>query len=188
MMSGKKKTDSDRARFDMTIHPIVGNTTNKVGFTIKYDREFLQNNQGSDNNPKALRDSEGIVTIVMDAEDASKIPVYQRLKKGPYQIQMDAYKSVTIDQYDKAGNIKITPSRITPTGYNASGTLNYVDETGAIRQMSYNVESNPDQSADTFGQQQEALLRQHYQDMVNTIEELRRLNPNIIKDPNMLME
>ena len=188
MMSGKKKTDSDRARFDMTIHPIIGNTANKVGFTIKYDREFLENNQGNEKNPKALRDNNGIVTIVMDAEDASKIPVYQRLKKGPYQIQMDAYKSVTINQYDKAGNIKITPSRITATGYNASGTLNYLDETGTVRQMAYNVESNPDQSADTFGQQQEALLRQHYQDMTNTIEEFRRLNPNIIKDPNMLME
>jgi hypothetical protein len=188
MTSGKKKTDNDRARFDMTIHPIIGNTTGKVGFTIKMDSEFLQNNQGNDKTPKALRDSNGIVTVVMDAADAEQIPAYQRLKKGSYQIQMDSYKSINIDQYGKAGSIQITPSRINPNAYNANGTINYIDESGVVSQMEYNVESNPGQTADTFGAQQEAMLRQHYIDIVNAAEELRRVNPNLIKDPNMLMQ
>jgi hypothetical protein len=187
LTSGKKKTDADRARFDMVVHPVLGNDANTVGITFRLDAEFVEKNQGSAKTPQALRNSSGVYTVVMNKQDAEQLELFQRFKKGPYQMQMDSYGSVTIDQFGKAGTITVVPSDIYEGGYKAQGYLNYSSEDGSEEKLVYELESGPGHSADSFVPQQMELLRQLYIKTMNYSEATRKVNPNLIRNPNLLM-
>lgn len=186
LSSGKKKTDDGRARFDLVIHPIVGNDANLAAVTFMLDQEFLENQQGSDKTPKALRKSEGVYTVVMNQEDADKLSVFQRMKKGPYTRELEAYDRIVIDAYDKAGELTITKSNVNSDGLQANGYLNFVNDDYSEGRRMFYVEANPGQTADSFGRQIEGLLQSHYLDMARTQELIRSAKPNLITDPNSL--
>jgi hypothetical protein len=187
LKSGKTKKDNDRARFKMSLHPVLGNNAETVGITFNFDEEFMQNNQGSEKNPKALRDSGGVYTVVMNREDAKKLGVFQKFEKGIDQVIMDAYGVINFSEYDKAGSVSITPSSIYEDGLVASGYLNYYKD-GVREQLSYNVESGPGQTADTFAPQQRRILAEWQHSLLNYAEAIRSTKPNLIKDGELLMK
>jgi len=187
LKSGKTKKDNDRARFKMSLHPVLGNNAETVGITFNFDEEFMQNNQGSEKNPKALRDSGGVYTVVMNREDAKKLGVFQKFEKGIDQVIMDAYGVINFSEYDKAGSVSITPSSIYEDGLVASGYLNYYKD-GVREQLIYNVESGPGQTADTFAPQQRRILAEWQHSLLNYAEAIRSTKPNLIKDGELLMK
>jgi hypothetical protein len=188
LRSGKTKKDDDRARFKMSIHPIIGNDAEKVGITFNLDEEFLQNNQGNEKNAKALRNSGGVYTVVMNKEDAKKLQVFQRFEKGLDQIIMDSYGVININEYNKAGDISILPSTIYQDGYNASGFLNYYNDDGTQGQIAYNVASGPGQTADSFAKQQRRMLAEWDANLTRYSEVIRSTKPNLIKNGELLMK
>jgi len=186
LQGGKKKTDAKRARFDMTVHPIIGNNANKVGFTIKLDSEFAEENsgRGKKEGPTSGVDA---ITIVMDKSDVTA-DAYQRLNKGSYTTLMEAYGQVNIDQFSKYGgqmNISPNPSG---QGYLVNGTMKFYDpESGTFQDMIYSQASNPMASVDEIAQGLAADLQKLYVQNMQVNELIRRSNPNLIKDPAQLV-
>ena len=187
LKSGKTKKDNDRARFKMSLHPVLGNNAETVGITFNFDEEFMQNNQGNEKNPKALRDSGGVYTVVMNREDAKKLGVFQKFEKGIDQVIMDTYGVINFSEYDKGGSVSVTPSSIYEDGLVASGYLNYYKD-GVTEQLSYNVESGPGQTADTFVPQQRRILAEWQDNLLNYAEAIRSTKPNLIKNGELLMK
>lgn len=187
IQGGKKKTDAGRARFDMTIHPIIGNNANKVGFTIKLDEEFSSKNAGSSKTPGATADSDTF-TIVMD-KDAVTADAYQRLNKGSYSTLMEAYGQVNLNEFSKyGGQMNITPNPNGP-GYLTRGTMKFFDpETGTFKEMVYDQVSNPYATPDMLAQSLNADLQRLYAENMQVAEYLRQANPNLIKDPAQIVQ
>jgi hypothetical protein len=187
IQGGKKKTDDGRARFDMTIHPIIGNNANKVGFTIKLDEEFSSKNAGSSKTPGATADSDTF-TIVMD-KDAVTADAYQRLNKGSYSTLMEAYGQVNLNEFSKyGGQMNITPNPNGP-GYLTRGTMKFFDpETGTFKEMVYDQVSNPYATPDMLAQSLNADLQRLYAENMQVAEYLRQANPNLIKDPAQIVQ
>jgi hypothetical protein len=187
IQGGKKKTDDGRARFDMTIHPIIGNNANKVGFTIKLDEEFATKNAGSGKKegPTSGPDS---FTIVMDKSDVTA-DAYQRLNKGSYTTLMEAYGQVNLNEFSKyGGQMNITPNPSGP-GYLTRGTMKFFDpESGTFKEMVYDQVSNPYATPDMIAQSLNADLQRLYAENMQVAEYLRQGNPNLIKDPRQLVQ
>ena len=186
LQGGKKKTDAKRARFDMTVHPIIGNDANKVGFTIKLDSEFAQENSGSGKKEGPTSGADAI-TIVMDKNDVTA-DAYQRLNKGSYTTLMEAYGQVNIDQFSKYGgqmNISYNPSG---QGYLVNGTMKFYDpESGTFQDMIYSQASSPMASVDEIAQGLAADLQKLYVQNMQVNDLIRQSNPNLIKDPAQLV-
>lgn len=187
IQGGKKKTDADRARFDMTVHPIIGNDPNKVGFTIKLDEEFASKNAGSSKNEGATAGADAF-TIVMDKNDVTA-DAYQRLNKGSYTTLMEAYSQVNLNEFSKyGGQMTITPNPGGP-GYLTRGTMKFFDpESGTFKEMVYDQVSNPYATPDMIAQSLNADLQRLYAENMQVAEYLRQANPNLIKDPRQLVQ
>lgn len=187
IQGGKKKTDDGRARFDMTIHPIIGNNANKVGFTIKLDEEFATKNAGSGKKegPTSGPDS---FTIVMDKSDVTA-DAYQRLNKGSYTTLMEAYGQVNLNEFSKyGGQMNIIPNPSGP-GYLTRGTMKFFDpESGTFKEMVYDQVSNPYATPDMIAQSLNADLQRLYAENMQVAEYLRQANPNLVKDPRQLVQ
>jgi len=187
LQGGKKKTDGKRARFDMTVHPIIGNDANKVGFTIKLDSEFASENSGSGQKEGPTSGADAI-TIVMDKNDVTA-DAYQRLNKGSYTTLMEAYGQVNIDQFSKYGgqmNISLNPSG---QGYLVNGTMKFYDpESGTFKDMIYSQASSPMASVDEIAQGLAADLQKLYAQNMQLNDLIRQSNPNLIKDPAQLVQ
>jgi hypothetical protein len=186
IQSGRTKKDKDRARFDMTIHPIIGNDAGKVGFTIKLDQEFIEKNKGSKDKGVTGGIGDGTITVVMDKEDVTA-EAYKRLNKGLYTTLMEAYGQVNIDQFPNGGNIRIKPTS-NGQGYDVTGSFKVFDEeTGEFRNMIYNETSNQFSTPDLIVSQLAPVLK--HMDEQNTMakEELRQTK-NLIKDPSQLVQ
>jgi hypothetical protein len=186
LQGGKKKTDAKRARFDMTVHPIIGNNANKVGFTIKLDSEFAEENSGSGSKEGPTSGADAI-TIVMDKSDVTA-DAYQRLNKGSYTTLMEAYGQVNLDQFSKYGgqmNISPNPSG---QGYLVNGTMKFYDpESGTFQDMIYSQASSPMASVDEIAQGLAADLQKLYVQNMQVNDLIRQSNPNLIKDPAQLV-
>jgi hypothetical protein len=187
IQGGKKNTDGKRARFDMTVHPIIGNNANKVGFTIKLDSEFAQENAGTGKKEGPTSGADAI-TIVMDKDDVTA-DAYQRLNKGSYTTLMEAYGQVNIDQFSKyGGQMNITPNP-NGQGYLVNGTMKFFDpESGTFKDMIYSQTSNPMASADQVAQGLAGDLQKLYAQNLQVSELLRQSNPNLIKNPAQLVQ
>jgi len=187
IQGGKKKTDAGRARFDMTVHPIIGNDPNKVGFTIRMDEEFATKNGGSSKTPGATAGSDTF-TIVMDKNDVTA-DAYQRLNKGSYTTLMEAYGQVNLNEFSKyGGQMNITPNP-SGQGYLTRGTMKFFDpESGTFKEMVYDQASNPYATPDMIAQSLNADLQRLYAENMQVAEYLRQGNPNIIKDPRQLVQ
>jgi hypothetical protein len=187
IQGGKKKTDKDRARFDMTIHPIIGNDPNKVGFTIKLDEEFSGKNAGSGKTPGATAGADAF-TIVMDKDDVTA-DAYQRLNKGSYSTLMEAYGQVNLNEFSKyGGQMNITPNP-NGQGYLTRGTMKFFDpESGTFKEMVYDQVSNPYATPDMLAQSLNADLQRLYAENMQVAEYLRQANPNLIKDPAQIVQ
>ena len=187
LQGGKKKTDGKRARFDMTVHPIIGNDANKVGFTIKLDSEFATENAGSGKKEGPTSGADAI-TIVMDKNDVTA-DAYQRLNKGSYTTLMEAYGQVNLDQFSKYGgqmNISPNPSG---QGYLVNGTMKFYDpESGTFKDMIYSQASSPMASVDEIAQGLAADLQKLYAQNMQLNDLIRQSNPNLIKDPAQLVQ
>jgi hypothetical protein len=186
LQGGKKKTDAKRARFDMTVHPIIGNNANKVGFTIKLDSEFAEENSASGKKEGPTSGADAI-TIVMDKSDVTA-DAYQRLNKGSYTTLMEAYGQVNLDQFSKYGgqmNISPNPSG---QGYLVNGTMKFYDpESGTFQDMIYSQASSPMASVDEIAQGLAADLQKLYVQNMQVNDLIRQSNPNLIKDPAQLV-
>lgn len=187
IQGGRKKTDNDRARFDMTVHPIIGNDSNKVGFTIKLDQQFAEANSGTGKKEGATSGADAI-TIVMDKNDVTA-DAYQRLNKGSYATLMEAYGQVDIDEFSKyGGRMSITPNE-SQGGFNVNGTMKFYDpESGTFKDMVYSQASNPMASADMVAQGIAADLQILYAKNMQVSDYLRQANPNLIKDPAQIVQ
>ena len=187
IQGGKKKTDAGRARFDMTVHPIIGNDPNKVGFTIKLDEEFATKNAGSSKNEGATSGADAF-TIVMDKSDVTA-DAYQRLNKGSYSTLMEAYGQVNLNEFSKyGGQMNITPNP-NGQGYLTRGTMKFFDpESGTFKEMVYDQVSNPYATPDMIAQGLNADLQKLYAENMQVAEYLRQANPNLIKDPAQLVQ
>jgi hypothetical protein len=186
IQSGRTKKDKDRARFDMTIHPIIGNDDGKVGFTIKLDQEFIEKNKGSKDKGVTGGIGDGTITVVMDKEDVNA-DAYRRLNKGLYTTLMEAYGEVNLNGYPNGGNISIKPSQ-TGQGYDVAGNFKVLDpETGEFRDMIYNETSNPYSTPDLIASQIMPVLK--HMDAENyAAKEALRQTKNLIKDPAQLVQ
>jgi hypothetical protein len=187
LQGGKKKTDANRARFDMTIHPIIGNDANKVGFTIRMDEEFASKNAGSGDNPGATAGS-NTFTVVMDKSDVTA-DAYQRLNKGSYSTLMEAYGQVNLNEFSKyGGQMNITPNP-SGQGYLTKGTMKFFDpESGTFKDMVYNQVSNPFATPDMIAQSINADLQRLYAENMQVAEYLRQSKSNLIKDPAQIVQ
>ena len=123
----------------------------------------------------------------MNREDAKKLGVFQKFEKGIDQVIMDVYGVINFSEYDKAGSVSVTPSSIYEDGLVASGYLNYFKD-GVTEQLSYNVESGPGQTADTFVPQQRRILAEWQDNLLNYAEAIRSIKPNLIKNGELLMK
>jgi hypothetical protein len=187
IQGGKKKTDDNRAKFDMTIHPVIGNDMNKVGFTIKLGQQFAEANAGTGKKEGATSGADAI-TIVMDKNDVTA-DAYQRLNKGGYATLMEAYGQVDIDEFSKyGGRMTITPNE-GQGGFNVNGTMKFFDpESGTFKDMIYSQASNPLASADMVAQGIAADLQTLYAKNMQVADYLRQGNPNLIKDPAQIVQ
>lgn len=187
IQGGKKKTDAGRARFDMTIHPIIGNDPNKVGFTIKLDEEFADKNSGSENKAGATSGTDAF-TIVMDKNDVTA-DAYQRLNKGTYTTLMEAYGQVNLNDFSKyGGQMTITPNP-NGQGYLTRGTMKFFDqESGTFKEMAYDQVSNPYATPDMIAHSLNADLQKLYADNMQVEEYMRQFKPNLIKDPAQIVQ
>jgi hypothetical protein len=171
----------------MTIHPIIGNDANKVGFTIRMDEEFASKNAGSGDNPGATAGS-NTFTVVMDKSDVTA-DAYQRLNKGSYSTLMEAYGQVNLNEFSKyGGQMNITPNP-SGQGYLTKGTMKFFDpESGTFKDMVYNQVSNPFATPDMIAQSINTDLQRLYAENMQVAEYLRQSKSNLIKDPAQIVQ
>lgn len=184
--SGKKVDDSDRARFSFVVHPIIAGDANKVGFTIKLNPEFRGTNQGGENSYGSTKGLVGNdITVVMDKSDmSSDNEAYQQTQRTKYDLLMDAYGEVNIN-YPYGGSAKITPNPY-GQGFLVSKKYNYFDENGNITALETTEASDPRATPGQIAQNLNNTLQGLSQNIYDTSEALRKINPNIIKDPSQL--
>jgi len=184
--SGKKVEDEDRARFSFVVHPIIAGDANKVGFTIKLNPEFRGKNQGSENTYGSTKGLVGNdITVVMDKSDMSPDnEAYQQTQRTQYDLLMDAYGEVNIN-YPYGGSAKITPNPY-GQGFLVSKKYNYFDENGNITALETTEASDPRATPGQIAQNINNTLQGLSQNIYDTSEALRKVNPNIIKDPSQL--
>ena len=183
-ISGAKTTDDGRARFSMTVHPLIGGNLDKVGVTIKLNPEFYSKNKGTTNKPGSLNGAPEEFTIVMDGANV-KADAYQRLKRGPYQLIMDVSSDgYNMSEYnDYGGNLKVTKNP--GGGYNARGTVKGVNENGQIIDLLYDVNSGTSATADQFIPAQYGVLQDLHNKVYAYADSMRKLDPNFTYDPNI---
>lgn len=183
MAAGVKKTQTKRAIFDMTVHPVIANDPNKVGFTIKLSDVFINENKGSKNKAGITEGAEKEFTIVMDKSKV-EADAYTRLNRGSYGTLMSLDNQINLNQFSKyGGTLNIRPNG--RGGYTTSGSLKFFDpETQTFGDVAYNEDSNPGDSPDNIAHRLNNLLYDLYEQNYQVDQALRQLKPNLIKDPS----
>lgn len=184
--SGKKIEDEDRARFSFVVHPIIAGDANKVGFTIKLNPEFRGKNQGGENTYGSTKGLVGNdITVVMDKSDMAPYnEAYQQTQRTEYDLLMDADNEVNISYpYGGSANIKRNPNG---QGFIVSKKYNFFDENGNIVALESRDVSDPRATPGQIAQNLNNTLQGLNQNIYDASEALRKINPNIIKDPSQL--
>lgn len=182
--SGKKVTDDGRAMFTMTVHPLIANDPNKVGFTIGVNNKFMIDNSGTKNKAGLTTGlSDNNITVVMNKDLVSPDNnAYQQTQRTMADVLMDAYGQLNIDEYaDFGGTAKIVPNK-SGRGYIVSTGLKYYDAEGKLQTYnSVNLshpEATPGMIANTIYQ----TFQQTWEQNKNANDTLRQFNPDLIRN------
>lgn len=191
LKSGVKTDDDKRMVWDLSIHNMVNGDPNLVGFTINPHSSSVSANKGSKQKEGALskEDTPEAMTFVMSRADASTVDAYERLARGPMALEERARGSVTIDAYDKGGNLVIKKS---PTGgwqangvlYDMIPTYNEKGQITGVQQVPITYTNSSYGNIDDFGKMLSELLKEQYGRNYEQEQILKQNNVNIVYDPN----
>lgn len=188
LLQGKDVDDKTRGMFDFIFHPIIMNAQNKMAFSISVSPEFTDAHLGSGKTAKFMGKTDREFTIVFDTDkvpEVKKLEMVKRLEQGPYTIAMRADNEINLNDFPKGGSLTIKPTA--DGSYAASGFLNYIDaETFQESRYPYVDFMSPDQSLENFAQQKNSMLATTQMQMANAQEQLKALNPNLIRNPDAL--
>ncbi|NBO99558.1 MAG: hypothetical protein EBU90_05455 [Proteobacteria bacterium] len=188
LTEGRDLEDKTRGIFDFYFHPIIENDQNKMAFSISVSPEFTDAHLGGTKAAKFMKNTDREFTIVVDADkvpEVKNLEMVKRLEQGPYTVAMRAANQINLNDFPKGGSLTIKPTA--DGSYVSSGFLNYIDEE-TFKESKYPYVSfmGPQQSLENFAQQENRTLAITHMQMVNALEQLKALNPNLIRNPDAL--
>lgn len=178
--------DKTRGIFDMYMHPIIRNNQNEIAISFSVSPGYTDVHTGSSKAMKFMNKSDREFTIVIDKNkvpEVEQLEMVKRLDQGPYTVAMRADKKIDLSSYPLGGTLRIVPTQ--NDSYAATGSVtDYIDpETLQLVQSSYTSFMGPGQSLENFAQQQNQMLATLHGSVAATQEQIRALNPNLIRDP-----
>jgi hypothetical protein len=188
LLEGRDVEDKTRGIFDFYFHPITMNDQNKMAFSFSFSPEFTDAHLGSGKAAKFMGKTDREFTIVVDADkvpEVKNLEMVKRLEQGPYTIAMRADNEINLNDFPKGGSLTITPTA--DGSYVSSGFLNYIDEE-TLQESKYRYVDfmGPQQSLENFAQQKNSMLANIHMQMLNAEEQLKAMNPNLIRNPDAL--
>jgi hypothetical protein len=188
LLEGRDVEDKTRGIFDFYFHPVTMNDQNKMAFSFSFSPEFTDAHLGSGKAAKFMGKTDREFTIVVDADkvpEVKNLEMVKRLEQGPYTIAMRADNEINLNDFPKGGSLTITPTA--DGSYVSSGFLNYIDEE-TLQESKYRYVDfmGPQQSLENFAQQKNSMLANIHMQMLNAEEQLKAMNPNLIRNPDAL--
>ena len=137
ILTGKKGKDS--AFWEQTVHPIIGNDGNTVGFEITLGDNLIDKPGKDAPEEEKTPMSRFVITMPKQALSPEN-QIVKRLERGPYTMAMimDPDNKVTIDEYSTyGGSLQMKAVEIDPGGLVTKAVgqieLKFVDENGNLQ-------------------------------------------------------
>lgn len=178
--------DKTRGVFDMYMHPIIRNNQNEIAISFSVSPQYTDNHTGSSKAMKFMNKSGREFTIVIDKNkvpEAEQLEMVRRLDQGPYTVAMRADKKIDLTDYPLGGELTILPT--TNDSYVATGSVvDHMDPDSFLPvKTSYTSFMGPDDNLENFSQRHQEMLARLHGSVAYAQEQIRAINPNIIKDP-----